>query len=221
MFHIEDVLLLKDGEQVKAFTRRHVITLFPGLLLALVLIVLPFFLLFPLFSWGIPGVALFAIAILAGMCITIRTLLLWDADVLIVSNFRIVDVDQKGLFTRIVSEAPITSVQDVSWEKKGFLETFFRIGSVRIQTAGGGVTITAVRIPHPQEIHELINDLRHSASPATRAEPPSSPDKLKSISSLLEKYSPDELARIESVLKARERSALVDAFLTKDDQETA
>ncbi len=79
MFHIEDVLQLKDDEQVKAIVRRHVVMLVPRLFLALLLIVIPFFLLFPLFSWGLPGAIGFFVVILIGVVIAIRTLLLWDA----------------------------------------------------------------------------------------------------------------------------------------------
>lgn len=221
MFHIEDVLLLKDGEQVKAFARRHAITLFPGLFLALLFIVLPFFLLFPLFSLGVPGLILFGITLLGGMLLTIRTLLLWDSDVLLITNYRVVDVDQRGFFSRIVSEAPLSTIQDVSWEKKGLLETVFRMGNVKIQTASTGVTICANQISHPHELHELINDLRHRMGlNVQEGSLPSSPDRLKRIASLLEKYSPEELARVESVLKARERSTLTEAFFEKDSSES-
>lgn len=214
MFRVEDVLLPKDEERVKTVTRRHLVTICPGLLLSLVLIVVPFFLLFPLFGWGIPGVIIFFVSLLSGLAIAIRTLLLWDSDVLIVTNLRLIDVDQRGLFSRIVSETPLSSIQNVSWAKKGLIETIFRFGSVKVQTQSVATTIEAQRIPHPQLIHELINDLRQHAAPLQASSGPAraSPDPLKHISSLLEKYSPEELSRVEAVLKARERSTLADAF---------
>lgn len=235
MFQIEDVLLLKEDESVKAFARRHFVTLLPRLLLALLLIVIPFFLLFLLFSWGVVGVVVFLILVLSGIILAIRTFLIWDADVLIVSSLRVIDVDQRGLFSRIVSEAPISNIQDVSWQKKGILETIFRMGTVTIQTAGSGVTVKAIRIPRPQEIHELVNDLRrmNGSSSSIAARPAPQPvmehaprhevetrsEKIRKIMSMLERYSPEELTRIEAVLKARERSALTDAFLSNEDAE--
>jgi len=226
MFHIEDVLQLKDREEVRHVTRRHVLTMFPGLLLALVLIVIPFFLMFPLFSWGMLGVVLFFIAVLLGIGTAVRTLLLWDADILIVSNLRLVDVDQRGMFSRIVSEAPLDAVQDVSWSRKGIFQTIFRMGNIKVQTAGATANIEAHLIPHPEQVHELINELRQ-AVPAKKPEAsavvpvsaaaPERSDKLKSICALLEKYSPEELARIESILRARERASVADAFLKPED----
>ena len=161
MFRTEDVILLKDDERIRTITRRHVITLFPGLGLALLFIVIPFFLLFPLFSWGMPGVILFFASLMLGLGIAFRVLLVWDSDVLIVTSLRLVDVDQRGLFTRIVTEAPLSTIQDVSWSKRGIIETVFGLGTVRVQTAAATASLEAQRIPRPQVIHELINELRH------------------------------------------------------------
>lgn len=238
MFQIDDVLLLKEDEAIKAFARRHFVTLLPRLLVSLLLIVVPFFLLFLLFSWGAVGVIVFILLVLSGVILAVRTFLIWDADVLIVSTLRVVDVDQRGLFSRIVSEAPISNIQDVSWQKKGLIESLFRMGTVTIQTAGSGVVVKAVSIPRPQEIHELVNDLRRAGSSlsgssitpsesaphatmeqAPRHETETRKEKIRKITSMMERYSPEELSRIEAVLKARERSALTDAFLSGEGEE--
>ncbi|MFA5185726.1 MAG: PH domain-containing protein [Patescibacteria group bacterium] len=229
MFHIEDVLQLKDREDVRHITRRHILTMLPGLVLALILIVIPFFLMFPMFSWGIFGVILFFIAVLLGIGVAIRTLLLWDADILIVTTLRLVDVDQRGILTRIVSEAPLDAIQDVSWSRKGILQTIFRLGDLKVQTAGATANIEAKSIPHPEAVHELINDMRHT-QPAKKAEaspvvspsptvPATQAEKLKAICAMLEKYSAEELTRIETILKARERSSIADAFLGDENKD--
>jgi membrane protein YdbS with pleckstrin-like domain len=210
MFRTEDVIPLKDDERIRTITRRHVITLFPGLGLAIIFIVIPFFLLFPLFSWGLPGVILFFASLLLGLGIAFRVLLVWDSDVLIVTTLRLVDVDQRGLFTRIVTEAPLSTIQDVSWSKRGIIETVFGLGSVRVQTAAATASLVAQRVPRPQVIHELINELRHYHVTKTAAVSGEPSEHVKKISTMLQNYSPDELERIETVLKARERSAVDD-----------
>lgn len=229
MFHIEDILQLKDREEVRHVTRRHVLTMFPPLLLALILIVAPFFLMFPLFSWGLIGVALFFVAVLIGIATALRTLLLWDADILIVTNLRLVDVDQRGIFSRSVSEAPLDAIQDVSWSRTGLIQTLFRMGSLKVQTAGATANIEAKDIPHAEAVHELINDLRPHLSGKTSAAaavpstalPADKDEKMRSICALLEKYPAEELARIESILKARERAAVADVFLKQDEKTEA
>jgi membrane protein YdbS with pleckstrin-like domain len=228
MLRIEDVLQLKDGEKIRAVIRRHVATLIPALFLALVLIVVPFFLLFPLFGWGIPGAILFFFAVLAGIVIAVRAMLLWDADVLIVTTMRLVDVDQQGLLTRTVSEAAYGAIQDVSWKRAGLADTLFRMGSVKIQTASASSIIHAKGVSQPETVYELINELRHDAPAvgsvaASSRHPDEAPgerrDLLESIRRMLEPYSLEELQRVQTVLKARERSSLREAFLAEESTE--
>lgn len=221
MFHLEDVLQLKDDEQVKAIIRRHVATLVPTLLLALLCIVVPFFLLFPLFSWGVLGVILFFVAVIFGIVCAVRAMVLWDADVLIITNLRLVEVDQRGLLARTVSEAGMPTVQDVSWSRKGLAQTLFRMGTVRIKTTVGSGEIEVCHVGRPEQVYELINDLRHLTSPKRTDIAPDRLQKLKSISVLLETYSAEELERIEVVLKARQRTDAADAFLEQDDGKNA
>src|SRR3989344_2896083 len=57
-------------------------------------------------------------------------------DMWIITNERIIDVEQQGLFRRQMSEIPIKHVQDVTIEIKGVIETFLKFGTIRIQTAG-------------------------------------------------------------------------------------
>jgi len=233
MFHIEDVLQLKDREEVRHVTRRHVLTMFPPLFLALVLIVAPFFLMFLLFSWGLIGVGMFLVAVLIGIGIALRTLLLWDADILIITNCRLVDVDQRGIFARSVSEAPLDAIQDVSWSRSGIIQTVFRMGNVKVQTAGATANVEAKDIPHAEAVHELINELRQRiavkpaaataspVAPAAASQPSDKAEKIRGICAMLEAYPVDELARIESILKARERVAAADAFLKQDENSGA
>ena len=221
MFKLEDVLQVKDGEEIKDIVRRHGLTLVPGLFVAFLCIVVPFFFLFPLFAWGIFGVAVFLVAVILGIVIAIRTFLLWDADVLIVTSLRVVDVDQRGVFTRIVSEAPIPSIQDVSWTRKGIGQTILRMGTLRIQQTGMQSAIEARDIASPERVCEGINDLRHHTTPKRVDADPERHDRLKRIADLLAGFSAEELDRIEHILKARERAGAADASVGQDGPKPA
>ncbi|MBU0647921.1 PH domain-containing protein [Patescibacteria group bacterium] len=59
-------------------------------------------------------------------------------DITIVTNERIIDIHQEGLFNRVVSELYLLSVQDVAGKQHGFLQNWFHFGDVVIQTAGSG-----------------------------------------------------------------------------------
>ena len=228
MFHVEDVVQLKDDEEVRRIVRRHPVSVAPGLLLSLVLIVLPFFLMFPLFGWGMYGAVLFVAAVVFGIGVALRTLLLWDSDVLVITSSRLVDVDQRGLFSRVVSEAPLECIQDVSWAKRGVWQTLFRMGSIRVQTAGNTANLEMDQIAKPDRVAELVNELRRETvapppAPTARVvreeKPPTDKAaKLKSINAILESFTFEELAGVENVLKARQRANLAEESFDADEQ---
>jgi hypothetical protein len=216
MLKIEDVLQMKDGEAIQEIVRRHWLTLVAPLAISLLLIVVPFFFLFPLFSWGAIGVAGFVLSLLAGIAVAIRAFLLWDANVLIVTSLRLVDVDQRGIFTRIVSDASLSSIRDISWARRGIIETLFHIGSLRIETTSAYGAINVERISAPERLNERINDLRRHTSPHRTDIAPERRSRLRKIAGILEAFSDEELDKIEAILKARERAEAVEHFAKKE-----
>ena len=79
---------------------------------------------------------------------------------LIVTDKRVVDIDQRGFFDRIVTEASYAQIDEVSYRVKGFWSTVFRFGALRLDLAGSAADIQFGRIFRPSRIHNLINDLR-------------------------------------------------------------
>ncbi|MEO5927960.1 MAG: hypothetical protein ABIO72_04540 [Patescibacteria group bacterium] len=212
MFHLEDVLQLKDDEDVQLIVRRHPVTLFVGLGISFIGIVLPFFFLFPLFAWGIAGISLFGILIIGGILLAMRTILLWDSDVLVVTTLRLVDVDQKGLFSRFVKEAPLTAVQDIAWSRKGLIDTMFHVGTLDV-TVTGAANMTITRVAHPEKINELVNDLRHHTSPKRTDLPPDRRERIKKLVAQLEGLSDEGLDRAERAIRGEGREEAVAGFL--------
>jgi membrane protein YdbS with pleckstrin-like domain len=80
-------------------------------------------------------------------------------DLGIITNERIVDIDQNGLFSRKISAQKLYRVQDVTAEVKGFLPTFFHYGDITIETAGAEENFTINQVPHPYETVKAILDL--------------------------------------------------------------
>lgn len=99
------------------------------------------------------------------MVLFIFLFLLWMdyyLDMWIITNSRIIDVEQKGLFNRQISEIPLQHVQDVTIEVRGFIETFLKFGRIRIQTAGER-EFTINFVPHLYEAKEVIIKYAHEA----------------------------------------------------------
>ncbi len=77
-------------------------------------------------------------------------------DVWIITDKRVVNIKQQGLFSRSISEAKLYRIQDVQAEVHGLLPTFFHFGNVTIQTAGNETFAIFEQIPSPYETSREI-----------------------------------------------------------------
>lgn len=77
----------------------------------------------------------------------------------IVTEIRIVDVDQEGLFRHTISTLNINQIEDVTSDTKGILGTLFDFGTVYIQTAGARERFEMDNVPHPGQLNKIIIDL--------------------------------------------------------------
>jgi uncharacterized membrane protein YdbT with pleckstrin-like domain len=80
-------------------------------------------------------------------------------DVWIITTRRVVCIEQKGLFTRQVSEKDLGRMQDITSETKGFGATVFGYGDVHIQTAGEEQRFIFKQVPDAEEISRQISNL--------------------------------------------------------------
>lgn len=80
-------------------------------------------------------------------------------DVWIVTNERIINTEQHGLFNRVVSEVYLHQIQDITSEQKGFLGTFLTFGDVFIQTAAERERFQFKNIDNPDDVKIAISGL--------------------------------------------------------------
>lgn len=80
----------------------------------------------------------------------LTTFLDYFLDVWIVTDRRIIDIEQKALFSRTTAELELRRVQDVTAEVEGFAATFLDYGNVYIQTAAEKERFIFKQIPHPK-----------------------------------------------------------------------
>mgnify|MGYP001597580778 CR=1 FL=1 len=76
-------------------------------------------------------------------------------DVWIVTTERIIDVEQRSLFSREVSEFLLSRVQDVTVEVPNLMATLLHYGNIVVQTAGEK-HFTIREIPHLDQAKEII-----------------------------------------------------------------
>ncbi len=80
----------------------------------------------------------------------------YHLDIWVVTDGRIVSIEQNGVFRRIVSELNILQMQDVTSEVNGWLQTFLDFGQVYIQTAGEKQRFVFEEVAHPSEVAKVI-----------------------------------------------------------------
>lgn len=77
-------------------------------------------------------------------------------DTWIITDHRVLDIQQLGLFRRDVSELRLSKIQDVNVKVKGLFPTFFNYGDVIIQTAGAVPEFKFKQIPNPYKVKDKI-----------------------------------------------------------------
>lgn len=75
---------------------------------------------------------------------------------LTVTDRNIVQVVQKGILIRKVSQLSLANVEDVSSEQKGFFSTAFNFGTIVVETAGEQANFMFAYCPNPHRVAKII-----------------------------------------------------------------
>ncbi len=86
-------------------------------------------------------------------------------DVWVITNKKLVDVEQRGLFKRQISVLELDKIQDVTSDVSGFVATFMDFGKIHVQTAGAQREFYISDIENPNEVRQKL----HSALIRNRA----------------------------------------------------
>ncbi len=181
--HLNELIHKKSYEHVVHVLRRHPITFVPKVALLIVLALVPLGLQF-VFEGALPELVTEnnsrALLILLASFYYLSILVFFYAqfidyylDMWIVTNDRIVNVEQRGLFARTVAELDLYKIQDITSDVSGIIASIFDYGHVNIQTAGAELRFNFidVKTPHKlrKEIIELVRVDRkyHSSQPKT------------------------------------------------------
>ncbi|OHA17430.1 MAG: hypothetical protein A3G52_02165 [Candidatus Taylorbacteria bacterium RIFCSPLOWO2_12_FULL_43_20] len=90
-------------------------------------------------------------------------------DVWYVTNKRVIDVDQKGIFYREIATLYYNNLQDVTTKTKGFVETVFNFGDIYMQTAGEKREFIIRSAANPEEAkHIILNEYQKNLSAADK-----------------------------------------------------
>ncbi len=132
------------NEHVVRYIRKHwilfVFQVIPLFILALVPAIFPEFvrLLLPDFLGRFANI-LWAFYFMWLMVLWVYGFVLWTEyylDMWVVTDKKVIDANQKSLFSREVSTVEIEKIQDVTVDVDGLIATIFGYGTLKIQTAG-------------------------------------------------------------------------------------
>lgn len=142
-----------DSEEVQLVFRRHLSVVRRQLMVAMLVVLaasLPTFL-WPLESWPL---WFWAAGVLMAAGYFFYYWIGWYYSVYIVTDERIIEVRQKGLFNRKVSEFGLDKVQNVNYHIRGFEAMVLRFGDITVQTYVGDLVMS--QIHRPVKIHQAI-----------------------------------------------------------------
>lgn len=167
---------IENEERVVYLLRRHIFVIF----IHLIFLVLPAFI--PIIIGAVISTSLqsySAITLFLLLCsifycvlwfMAFYVLTMYTLDVWIVTNKRIIDSNQDGLFRRIISELLLSNVQDISVKTRGFFQTILKFGDVEIQTAGTENKFRFLQIPNPEGVKDAIMSQVSSGNVSTPSE---------------------------------------------------
>ncbi|TSC70528.1 MAG: Membrane-flanked protein [Parcubacteria group bacterium Gr01-1014_49] len=160
---------LEPGEHIVKESRKHWFLFLAGLLPYAIIAVIPFALpkllalaepfarYAPLFDYRMP---------IARVGLGVWLLITWTSawgsftryflNVWVLTNKRLVDIDQRRYFHREVSSLPLSRVQDVTTNVTGVLSSMLGLGDIDVQTAGASDEFHMRGIPRPEQMRDLL-----------------------------------------------------------------
>jgi len=79
-------------------------------------------------------------------------------DMAIITDDRLIDISQHGIFHRAIAEVSLLRVQDVNASTKGIFQTIFNFGRVDVETAGDIPNFVLDNRPKPFEIARVVQN---------------------------------------------------------------
>ncbi len=174
------ILRLDEDEHIIMEVRRHWFVIFaqgattffialaPLVVLALLKIFIPIEVLWPV-SEGAVEIFAYALWLLALWIVFFVQWSNYYLDVWVITNKRLISVDQEDVFHRTVSNLRFERIQDIKVTVRGLIQTFLGFGDIRVQTAGeDGRTFFMANINNPDEVKKVVFDMHSRGNGALR-----------------------------------------------------
>ena len=145
----------RPGEEVLFIFRRHIIAMRKGFYLLAIPVVITAI---PPLIWQ-SNLELFLLPVgglILGLILFFYHFMLWYFTIYLVTNQRIRQVTQKGIFGKDVVELRLSKIQNISYNIPGFSGEILGFGTIVIQTFVGDLVIRYVE--HPEKTYTKLPD---------------------------------------------------------------
>lgn len=157
---LRDLVTPKLNEAILLIVRESLVSKSGKLFLYAVWFLVPFFFLYPLFRMGMFGVVIFCLLVLSGLFLFWRAFRLWSHTLFVITDHRLIDIDQRGLFDRVVTESRFDHIDEVSYRMHGVMGTVFQYGTITVKMGGDAPDLLFEHVRKPGRVQNLLNDLR-------------------------------------------------------------
>ena len=148
--------ILKDNEEIIEMFRTYGLFIVLPVAIGLILALAPWFFFVRLYDLGSAGMAVFVLSQTVGWLLIIKTLYIWRRNLLVVTTLRIIDVNQKSIFNRTISEVGYDMMQNVTYEVDGVLATILNYGNLIFETIGSDTAYVFKRVKSPVRIQNIV-----------------------------------------------------------------
>lgn len=147
-----------DDEEVLYVVRKHPIVMRRGLIFGLFG---PLLGELPAVIWPQLGLGWFfggiALGIVLGYLIFLPSWIKWHFSVVVLTNKRFIQMQQKGFFSRSVNDLTLNQIQSINYSIEGIEQSLFGFGTITLQTFMGDVELHHMH--HPAKIVRRIQEI--------------------------------------------------------------
>ena len=145
----------REGEEVQFVFRRHFLTAKSGVIFLILMIMIGVGLTL-LWPNNMMIFEVFLALIVVGILGFLYSYMLWYFSIYIVTNQRIRQISQRGLFKKSVVDLGLDKIQSISYGVSGIRAGLMGYGTIVIQTAVGDLVISMVK-----NSEKIYNDLQN------------------------------------------------------------
>jgi hypothetical protein len=88
--------------------------------------------------------------------------LIWLNTQLIITDRRLIDIDQRSLSAREIYEVPLGDISEVSCSRRGLWNSLFNLGTVGVTTKSArGYDLELSGIRRPEAIRDLLDEVQY------------------------------------------------------------